>query len=626
MFHQDQEIFNILLETVSLGVVIVDSDQVLKEVNAASETMFGYSKQELLGQSLNVLIPSTYHPNHSKYFDQFIKEGKRRKMSESADIFGLKKNGSIFPVEIELNPFTSGNKSYVIALISDISEKKEVEKNLMLRTQALDSAKSGIVITDALKPDNPIIYFNSTFQTLTGYSDDEILNHNIKFLQRKDQNQKPLQKLKEAMLMGESCQATLRSYRKDGSMFWNDMYVFPITNSRGYVTNFVAIQNDVTLKKIAEEERLHLASIFDESLNEIYVFESKTLKFINANYGAQKNIGYTLEELKTMTPLNITSPETEAKFKNTIQQLLKTHIEKIEFESVHQRKDGSKYPVEVHLQSSVLNDKNVFVAIILDITERKNYTTELEHKVEERTQQLKQALSKEKELNELKTSFLSLVSHEFKTPLSAILTSCELLGKYQLEEHQDKRNKHIKTIKDKVHFLNNILNDFLSVEKLETGKVNYRFTDFKLSKVVNEAVYDANMHLKEGQQIKYPENIDDLSLYQDEKIIQLILSNLLYNAIKYSPKGTSIDLYVHQDGSNTHIKVKDNGIGIPEKDQKHIFERYFRAENVLNTQGTGIGLNIVKNHIENLGGSICFETQEHVGSTFSITFPNAAEL
>tara|TARA_R110002096_G_scaffold97997_3_gene218300 strand:+ start:9164 stop:11044 length:1881 start_codon:yes stop_codon:yes gene_type:complete len=625
MFQQDQEIFNILLETVSEGVIIVDNHQRIMEVNTSTETIFGYSKNEILDKELNLLIPSNYHRDHSVYFEKFIQKGKRRKMGEATDIFALKKDGTIFPVEVELNPFSIYNKTYVMALVKDISEKKEIEKNLMLRSKALQSAENGIIITDALKQDNPIIYFNDSFKRLTGYSDAEILNHNCRFLQGKDRDQKQLQDLRDAIKKGESCQATIRNYKKDGTLFWNDLYIFPITNSRGIVTNFIGIQNDVTLRKFAEAERNHLASIFDESLNEIYVFDTKTLKFLNVNFGALKNIGYTLEELKQMTPLDIKPNDNKAKFRKTIDVLLKKNVDKVEFETVHQRKNGSIYPVEVHLQLSNLGEKNVFVAIILDITERKNYTTKLEKKVEERTQQLKVALSKEKELNELKTNFLSLVSHEFKTPLSGILTSSQLLGKYQLTKQQDKRDKHLKTITDKVYFLNNILNDFLSIEKLETGKVNYRFSHFKLSKVLNEVVYNANMLLKEGQKIKYPENIDDLSLYQEEKIIQLIFSNLLYNAIKYSPEGSVIDLQIKQDKTLTTLTVKDEGIGIPEKDQKNIFERYFRAENVVNTQGTGIGLNIAKNHLENLGGSIYFESKEQVGSTFTVIFPNTAK-
>ncbi|MEL0456014.1 PAS domain S-box protein [Flavobacteriaceae bacterium SZ-1-7] len=625
MFKQDQEIFNILLKTVSEAVIIVDSHQKIMEVNAAVETIFGYAKDEIIHKHINLLIPSNYHKAHASYFEKFIQRGKRRKMGGATDIFALKKDGTIFNVEIELNPFSVYDKTYVMALIKDISEKKEIEKNLMLRTQALQSANNGIIITDALRPDNPIIYFNSAFQNLTGYSEAEILNNNCRFLQGNDRDQPPLKYLREAIKNGKSCQATLRNYKKDGTMFWNDVYIFPITNSRGTVTHFIGIQNDVTLKKKMEEERHHLASIFDESLNEIYVFDAETLKFININYGAQKNIGYSLEELKDMTPLDINVNGGEAEFKKTINLLLQKKVEKLEFEGLHQRKDGSQYPVEVHLQLSNLNEKRVFIAIILDITERKNYTTKLENTVAERTQQLKKALSKEKELNELKTKFLSLVSHEFKTPLSGILTSSQLLGKYTLSEQQQNRDKHIRTITDKVHYLNNILNDFLSIEKLETGKVNYRFNNFKLSKVVNEVVYNSNMLLKEGQQINYPENIDDLSLCQDEKIIQLIFSNLLHNAIKYSPEGSVIDLQIKQDKKITTLKVKDNGFGIPEKDQKSIFERYFRAENVMNTQGTGIGLNIAKSHLENLGGTISFKSKENKGSTFTIKFPNVAK-
>lgn len=625
MFNQDQEIFNILLHTILEGVIIVDRHQKIMEINNPAEKIFGYAKKEIIGKNLNLLLPSNYHVAHECHFDDFVKQSKSRIMGGSTDIFGLKKNGDIIALEVELNTFSIYNKKHVMALVRDISKKKEIEKKLMLRTKALESARNGIVITDALKNDNPVIYSNSAFQNLTGYSGEEILNHNCRFLQGEDRNQEALKKLRKAIKNGESCQATLRNYKKDGTLFWNDLYIFPITNSKGIVTNFIGIQNDVTLRKKAEAERHHLATILDESLNEIYVFDAKSLKFINANYGAQKNIGYTLEALKTMTPLDIKPNDNEIEFRKTINVLLKKNVKKIEFETVYQRKDKTIYPVEVHLQLSNLGEKDVFVAITLDITERKNYTNKLENKVEERTQQLKTALSKEKELNELKTKFLSLVSHEFKTPLSGILTSSLLLSKYELTEQQEKRDKHIKTITDKVHYLNNILNDFLSIEKLETGKLNYKFNHFKLSKVINEVVYNANMLLKEGQQINYPENIDDYSLYQDEKIIELMFSNLLNNAIKYSPENSIIDLSIKQDKTNTTFKVKDSGIGIPEKDKKSIFERYFRAENVISTQGTGIGLNIVKSYLEYLGGIIFFESKEHVGSTFTVIFPNTAK-
>jgi PAS domain S-box-containing protein len=625
MLQQDQEIYNILLEAVSEGIIIVDEHQHIVEINSTAEAIFGYKKSELIQKELSLLIPSNFHESHNKYFKNFIKKGEKRIMGESTDIYGLKKTGDIIDIEVELNPFTIYNKTYVMAMVKDVSAERDIEKNLMLKSSALQSASNGIIITDALRKDNPIIYFNSAFQQLTGYSREEILNHNCRFLQGKDKNQEPLIELRQAIKNGESCQVTVRNYKKDGTLFWNDLYIMPIINTKGVVTNFIGIQNDVTQRKNAEAERNHLANIFDESFNEIYVFDSKTLKFLNVNYGALKNIGYSLEELKNMTPLDLKTLENEDGFRANTDTLLKNNVDKIEFESIHQRKDGTTYPVEVHMQLSRLGEQDVFVSIVLDITDRKNYTEKLEKKVEERTEQLKVALSKEKELNQLKTNFLSLVSHEFKTPLSGILTSTVLLGKYKQTEEQEKRDKHIKTISDKVYYLNNILNDFLSLEKIETGKFSYSFNDFKLSKVIDDVVYNANMLLKEGQYIKYPENINDLSLYQDEKTTALILSNLVNNAIKYSSEHSVISILVEQDDKITTIKVKDNGIGIPLKDQKSIFERYFRAENAINTQGTGIGLNIAKNHVENLGGTIYFESEEQKGSTFTIRLPNTAK-
>ncbi|KAA5826240.1 PAS domain S-box protein [Algibacter amylolyticus] len=500
MFQQDKDITKVLLDAVSEGVIVVDEHQNIVETNDSANKMFGYAKGELIKQPLNILIPQNYHAGHGAHFNGFMKDKARRQMGHGRDLYGARKDGSVFPVEAGLNPFTVYGKGYVMALVIDISERKYME-----------------------------------------------------------------------------------------------------------------------------QERNHLASIFQESLNEIYVFANDDLKFINVNYGAQKNIGYSLEELKTMTPVDIKPNFTESQFRQKLELLNDTKEEKIEFETVHQRKSGSTYPVNVHVQRSKLGDKDVFLAIILDITEQKNYTENLEKTVAVRTAELKTALATEKELNELKTKFLSMVSHEFKTPLSGILTSTKLLNKYKLTEQQDKREKHINTITEKVQYLNTILNDFLSIEKLEKGKINYKFATFKLSKVLNEVIYNANMLLKAGQKINYPENIDDISLYQDEKILELTLSNLIYNAIKYSSENTIIDIKISQNKTTTVFIVKDNGIGIPEKDQKNIFNRYFRAENALLIQGTGIGLNIVKDHLESLNGSITFKSKEHEGSTFTIELPNKAQ-
>ncbi len=625
VFQKNGDMFNLLSEGVSEGIIVVNEKQTIVATNSATNEMFGYEGEELVNQSLNILIPAKYRHGHSGHFNNFTQRGEKRKMAEGRELYGLRKNGEEFPIEAGLNPFDLYGNTYVMALVVDVSSRKAIEKDLNLKSKALGSAINGITITDVRLADNPVIYLNSAFEKLTGYTKKELLNKNLRFLQGQDTDQLGVRELHNAVMKGESCEVEIRNYKKDGNLFWNKISVTPIKDSYGTVTHFVGIQNDITDRIEAEEERNHWNRIFEESLNEIYILDAKTLKFISANQGAQKNLGYSLKELQQLTPLDLKPEYDITSFKKLISPLFSGKEEKITFETVHLRKDRTKYPVEVHLQRSFIGHQKVLISIILDITDRKNYTEKLERKVAERTKQLRQALEKEKELNELKTRFLSLVSHEFKTPLSSILTSTTLLAKYTNTDQQQKRDKHITTIKSKVKYLDTILNDFLSIERLETGKVKYKLEQFPLSKMINQVIYDANLLLKSGQTINYPDDIDDITITFDEKIFELILSNLVHNAIKYSPENTTIDLQVIKGNDSLQLIVNDQGIGIPETEQKFIFNRYFRANNALLNQGTGIGLNIVKQHLENLRGTISFTSKENDGSTFVVEIPTNIE-
>ncbi|GGX18603.1 PAS domain-containing sensor histidine kinase [Aquimarina muelleri] len=402
VFEKENNIFKLLSEAISEGIIVVNEDQVVVATNGSANTIFGYEKDELTGKHLNILIPQKYHHKHESHFKGFVNHSEKRNMGKGRDLFGIRKDGTVFPVEAGLNPFTIYGHNYVMALVIDITFRKEQEKQIQ------------------------------------------------------DLNARLEQKI-----------------------------------------------------------------------------EDRT-----------KKLHHTIQELKEEVSLRM---EAEAR--------------------------------------------------------------------------TNESLKKERDLSELKTKFLSLVSHEFKTPLSGILTSATLAGKYTQTEQQEKREKHLGTIKNKVKYLDNILNDFLSIERLETGKVTYKFSQFPLSKVINEVVYDANMLLKDGQRINYPKNIDDYVIEFDEKILELVLSNLINNAIKYSAEHTTIDLQVDYKDSILTVKIIDQGRGIPEKEQHFIFKRYFRAENALLDQGTGIGLNIVKSHLENLGGSITFTSKENKGSTFIVTVP-----
>ncbi|HBC03517.1 MAG: PAS domain-containing sensor histidine kinase [Aequorivita sp.] len=404
--------------------------------------------------------------------------------------------------------------------------------------------------------------------------------------------------------------------------------------------------------KVFEGKKGNIFKILSEAISEGIVIVNENQEIVTSNEAADRMFGYEAKELLGEN-INLLIPR---EYRHSHTEQVEEYLEKSDPRQMGhgrdlygRRKDGSVFPVEAGLNPFEIYGSKYVMALVTDITVRKTQEKEiielnlhLEQKVEARTKELKQtikelkeevskrkeaeykimeSLRKERELNELKTKFLSLVSHEFKTPLSGILTSATLVGKYTETEHQEKREKHLRTIQNKVKYLNNILNDFLSIERLESGKATYKFDVFPLSKVVNEVIYNANMLLKDGQRINYPQNIDDILVNFDEKILELSLTNLINNAIKYSPAHTVIDVVVIPQKDSLSIKIIDEGMGIPEKEQKYIFNRYFRAENALLDQGTGIGLNIVKSHLESLDGTITFESEQSKGSTFTITFP-----
>ncbi len=392
--------------------------------------------------------------------------------------------------------------------------------------------------------------------------------------------------------------------------------------------------------------------LLSEAVSEGLLVVNRDRIIVATNKKADKMFGYLREELIDQ-PLKILIPEPYKKGHHKhFDEYFKTHKSRkmaVERCLFGERKNKEQFPIKVSLNPFTIYDVDYVLALVFDRTEIskrdfkiKELNGHLERKIKTRTRELREtvamlekeiikreeaekkikvALQRERELNELKTKFLSLVSHEFKTPLSGILTSATLVGKYKGANQQDKRDKHLKTIIGEVRHLNGILTDFLSIEKLEKGKVIYKFKEFSLSKVVNEVVYNANMLLKSGQHINYPQNIDDVLIYQDEKIVTLIITNLLYNSVKYSPEDSEIDILIEIAKDKMILKIKDHGIGIPEEDQKHIFERYFRAENALLNQGTGIGLNIIKNHMDNLGGRVYFRSKENMGSTFTVELP-----
>jgi len=312
---------------------------------------------------------------------------------------------------------------------------------------------------------------------------------------------------------------------------------------------------------------------------------------------------------------------THKKFKKTI-------------EIVGVKSNGERFPIELNLSKLEYENEYYFKAFISDITERKkeknrifNLNSKLEkevklqhHELENAIDQLQVSLNKEKELSHLKTKFISLASHEFKTPLSAILSSTELIVKYSDLNSTSKRNEHLDKVKNMIYHLNGMLDDFLTLEHIELGSFIPKFTQFKFSTLINEIIQNIKPFLKENQTLQLKNNITG-TIYQDQNILKIVLTNLFNNAIKYSKVNGIIEVEIDEKNSSLFFKIKDNGIGIPKNEQEFIFKRFFRAKNAVFLPGTGIGLNIVKGYIDKLGGAIEFESIENKGTSFVVELP-----
>jgi len=293
-----------------------------------------------------------------------------------------------------------------------------------------------------------------------------------------------------------------------------------------------------------------------------------------------------------------------------------------------QRKDGTTFPFRLAVGEVILNDRIMYTGIIHDLTDvhiaREQMITlnnELEQRVIDRTEELSLALSKEKEFSELKSRFVTMASHEFRTPLSTILSSAALIGRYTESDQQANRDKHIKKIKSSVTHLTGILNDFLSLSKLEEDKVVASRSLVNLEEIVKEIIEEVASLIKGSQTIEHSIDVSVIEISTDPRILKNILFNIISNALKYSPKDGKVQCAIKQNDGNLIMEISDNGIGIPKADQPHMFERFFRASNVETIQGTGLGLNIVKQYVNLLNGDIAFTSSEGKGTNFYITLP-----
>lgn len=495
-------IYEVLFETVTEALIVANKEGKIELANTKACEMFGYSKEEFLSLKVDDLLPHHLVEKHVHHRTKYAENPHSRPMGQGYDLIGVRKDGSSLPIEISLNHFVDQGNFKAMALIMDVTKRKEqeaqikilnknLEKRVAQRTRELKESQNLYSLIARNFPNGTINVFDKNFKYI--------------------------------FVEGE------------------DLYRHGITSER------------LMGKSYLDQLPAEVKTMMEERLNAVMAGETQTFEV----------------------------------------QLLQHH-----------------YLINAVglIDHSGKTDKILLVE--QNITDRK--------KAEER---VKEALEKEKLLNELKSRFVSMASHEFRTPLSTILSSLSLIEKYDQLGETDKKDKHYRRIRNEVRHLTGILNDFLSLEKVETGKVVVNLSEVNLRELLQELIEQQHEVSKPAQQIHLSYKGYDV-IVTDQNMMRIIASNLLSNAVKYSGEGKSISISVLTENNRTVLNVKDQGIGIPYEDQANMFERFFRAKNTVNLEGTGLGLNIVRRYLQLLDGEITFESVPDEGTTFTIQLPN----
>jgi PAS domain S-box-containing protein len=586
----------------------------------------------------------------------------------SDEIEYVTRNGKPFWGRTQQNSFSAGEEDFRLLQIEKIDRAKLAEESLLKEKQRfgalMDYASIGVII---LNQQLRIILMNSFTLRLFGYTKKELQGAKIETLLPCRFHEKYKLHLSNYFKNPESHQGKsgmgLYSVKKDGTEFPVEISMGNFkTDKESFAILFVS---DITIRKKGEDEIRNSNSELEikvkERTDELDITISKLEKQIKEtekaraelvqimqfqkavldnsgvmiiatdpngtinlfNQAAENLLGYKAHEI-----IGIHNPSFYHDAEETNKRALKLSKElnreitpgfevyvvksknnqDNKQEWTYVKKDGTRFPVSLSI-TAFRDKQNVitgFLGVGVDISETKRNEDEL-----------KKALDRERELNEMKSRFVSTASHEFRTPLSTVLSSTYLLQKYTNTESQPKREKHIERIISSVNLLTDILNDLLSVGKIEEGKVAPKFSRFNITDHIKRYIDEIKSIQKKGQRVIFTHRGED-EVWLDPSLLKHIIGNLLSNAIKFSPEDSCINIETKIADSLLRLHIKDKGMGIPKEDQQHIFERFFRAVNATDVQGTGLGLHIVQKYTELMNGKIKFISEQGKGTEFFI--------
>jgi len=633
-------LFHAFIDNLPYEVFIRNSRSRFVLVNREWERVQGLTCRDVIGKSVHEIYDAALANIFQAQDRQVLETGDPiDREVEVPSAQGLQTFRTVkFPVSLP-----NRAEPFVCAIVLNMTKSKQAEESLRqsegLFRAVVDNSPTKIHIKDT---EGRYILVNRVAEALFGVSDAEARGKTTDEIFPRETAEKFVAHDAAVLESGEAIEQEEEWAREDGVHTYLTVK-FPIRDPAGRPIGVGAIGTDITTHKKAAGLSQRLGRILDGSFNEVYLFDAETYRFVQVSQGALNNLGYSMDELRRMTPWHL-KPEYDAEsFKRAVAPLQRGEVELLVFETEHRRKDGSLYPVEVRLQLSRAESPAIFVAILADISQRKTAEDELKQRVSELeetkavmerqnyevaqlAEELAIARDQAEAANRAKSEFLATMSHELRTPLNAIIGFSEIIQTESLGPiDNDKYRDYAGDIQSSGQHLLELINDILDLSKIESGMDELSEEVVDIAEIVQSVSTLVRQRAeRQGVRLAFELEHHFTRLRADRRKVKQILVNLTANAIKFTDQGgrVTIKSWSHPE-SGCVLQVIDSGIGIALADIPKALSQFGQIDSSLSRQhpGTGLGLPLAKAMIEMHGGSLDLQSKPGVGTTVTLRFP-----